>query len=468
MTKIPLAVAPRFYKPLLMARNAVRFCNLLRSEFGDLVLSRGFFDFYLLNHPDLVAVMLLNKEGLVDRVNRLNPIYQRIGNIGRSGLATSGAQHWKQQRRRIAPLFGATAIRGFGETMIATAESWLARWDALGRSGKTFNMKDETNELSLEVNTRCLFNTSLRGDHARLQGWFTVMKEYLEAFPVPVLSDWRVPTPLNLRTRRALRGFDRYAMQLIEQRRRAPLDPDSKDMVTRMLDARDEESGRGMTDEQICHEMLTFLIAGFESTSSALLWTFYQLSQHPAVEARVHEELDRVLGGRGLTMEDLPRLTYTKRVISEVLRQTPSVWFMARTAIEDLDLGGNPIKKGSHLLLSIPALHGHPGLWPDPTRFDPDRFLDDAVAQRSPNAYLPFGRGAHACIGSHFSLQELLVFTAVLCSRFRVVMAQQRFDPEDVRAGLSVYPRHGIKMRVVRRELTSARVPPPTTIGAPA
>ncbi len=453
-----LGVAPRFYKQLVLARNAVRFCNLLRADFGDLALARGFFDFYLVSDPGLVDTVLVNKERIVDRVDARNPIYQRIGTIGRSGLATSGARHWKQQRRRIAPLFAAPAIRGFGETMIETAEAWAERWDTKSQAGAPFDMKAEMNELSLEVNTRCLFDTELLGDHARLQGWFTTMKQYLEAFPYPVLGAWWCPTPLNLRTRRALRGFDRWAGGLIARRRAAPRGPDANDMVTRMLDARDPDGGRGMSDEEIIHEMLTFLIAGFESTSSALLWTFYQLSQHPAVEARVHDELDAVVGDRGLAMSDLPRLAYTRRVIDEVMRQTPSVWFMARTTLEDVDLGGNHIPEGSHLLMSIPTVHNHPGVWPEPARFDPDRFLPDAVARRSPGAYVPFGRGPHACIGAHFSVQELLIMTAVLARRFRAVLAEERFDPDDVRAGLSVYPRHGIRMRIERRTHRPARV----------
>ena len=448
---ITLGVAPRFYKQWQLARNAVGFCNQLRAEFGDLVLARGFFDFYLVNDPELVGMVLVNKDRIVDRVDARNPIYQRIGNIGRSGLATSAPEHWRPQRRRVAPLFGASTIRGFAETMIATAETWAARWDAKAASGVAFDMKAEMNELSLEVNTRCLFNTELRDDHARLQGWFSTMKRYLEAFPYPLFGAWWFPSPLNLGTRAALRAFDRWALGLIARRRAAPLAPDAIDMITRMLGARDPETGRGMSDEEIVHELLTFLIAGFESTSSALLWTFYQLSQHPDIEARVHAELDDVLGDRALTMADLPKLGYTRRVIDEVMRQTPAVWFMARTTVTEVDLGGNRIPEGSHLLMSIPTLHNNPAVWSEPARFDPDRFLPEAVAARSPGAYVPFGRGPHACIGSHFSLQELLVMTAALARRFRAVLVDD-LDPTDVRAGLSVYPRHGVRMRLERRD----------------
>ena len=452
---VPLAVTPRYHKQLLLARNPVRFCDELRSEFGDFVRARGIYDFYLVNHPDLVAAILVDKDGAVGRAGSLNPMYERIGNIGRTGLATSAPQHWKQQRRRIAPLFTASAIRGFGETMIATAMRWAERWDATSRTGASFNIKDETNELSLDVNTRCLFGAELGDDHGRLQGWFSVMKEYLETFPYPVVGQWWFPSPINLRTKLALRGFDRYAMDLVGRRRQAARDPNAKDMVARMIDARDAETGRGMTAEQICHEMLTFLIAGFESTSSALLWLFYHLAQNPEIEARMHAELDRVLGGRRPALEDLAALSYTKRVIDEVMRKSPSSWFVSRTTTEAREFGGTRLAPGSHFLVSIPTLHNHPGLWPNPDRFDPDRFLPDAVARRSPNTYVPFGRGAHACVGVHFSLQELLIMAAVLCSRFRVVMAQSRFDPQDVRAGVSVYPRHGIRMRVVRRQHSS-------------
>lgn len=453
-----LAITPRFHKQFLLARNAVRYCNELRRDFGDFVLARGLLDFYFLNSPELIGVALLNKEGTIERDAEKNKIYERLRNIGRSGLATSGAQHWRSQRRRIAPLFTASAIRGFAETMIATAEEWSERWAVRSQGGEIFDLKTEMNELALEVNTRCLFGTKLRDEQARLQGWFSIMKAYIEGFPYPVFSEWWFPSPLNLRTRLALRSFDRYALGLIEARHAEPLDPDAKDMVTRMLCARDPETGRGMSDEQICHEMLTFLIAGFESTSSALLWTFYQLARAPEVEARMHAELDSVLGDRALTPDDLPRLDYTRRVIDEVMRQTPSAWFIARTALADIELGGHKIAQGSDLLMSIPTLHNNPDVWPDPGRFDPDRFLPEHEAQRSPNAYLPFGRGPHACIGAHFSRQELLVVVAVLGRRFRVGSSGPDIDPGDVRAGLSMYPRRSLSVRVERRERATPRL----------
>ncbi|KAB2910510.1 MAG: cytochrome P450, partial [Kofleriaceae bacterium] len=231
MSAVPLGVAPRFWKQWVMGRNPVRYLDLLRDRFGDLVRARGFFDFYLVNDPELVGTVLVNKERIVDRVDPRNPIYRRIANIGRSGLATSGPQHWRQQRRRIAPLFGASAIRGFGASMLAAAVEWSERWDARSRAGTALDLKDEMNELSLEVNTRCLFDAELRDDHARLQRWFDAMKDYLQAFPYPLVSAWWFPSPLHLRTKRALRGFDRWAAELIAQRRAAPRAPDAADMI---------------------------------------------------------------------------------------------------------------------------------------------------------------------------------------------------------------------------------------------
>lgn len=446
---LTLGRPPRFHRQLLLARNPVGYCDALRAGFGDLVHARGFFDFYLVVDPTAVNAVLLNKDRLVERLDERNPIYQRIRNIGRTGLATSGAAHWQAQRRRVAPLFTPAAIRGFGESMLATAGAWAERWDAFARAGRAIDLKTEMNELSLEVNTRCLFATELRDDHARLQGWFTTMKAYLEAFPYPVVSAWRFPSPLNLRTRAALRSFDRWAQGLLDVRRAAPSTGEG-DLVTRMLAARDPETGVGMSDSEIIHELLTFLIAGFESTSSALLWTFGQLARHPEVEARVHAELDAVVGDGPVTMDHLPRLTYTRRMLDEVMRQTPSVWFMARTAIAEVDLGGVRVPEGSHLLLSIPTIHNHPDVWPEPARFDPDRFLPEQVAARPPGAYLPFGRGAHACIGAHFSMQEMLIMVAVLGRRFRAVTTDD-IDTRDVRAGLSVYPRRPVRVHLERR-----------------
>jgi cytochrome P450 len=202
--------------------------------------------------------------------------------------------------------------------------------------------------------------------------------------------------------------------------------------------------------------MLTFFIAGHETTASGLLWTFYHLATNPRVEVELLRELERVVEGRAVSIEHYADLPFARRVIDEVQRLTPSTWFFGRTALEDMDLGGARIKKGALVALSSPSLHRNEKSWPDPERFDPDRFLPEVAARRSPDSYIPFGRGAHVCIGKHFALQELVLVTAVLARRFRLVIESRPFDPEDVNAGVSMSPRGGIQMRAERRHASHA------------
>lgn len=456
---IALSTPPRFHAQWLLSKNPVAYCKQLARQYGDFVHARGFLDFYLVNHEALLGSVMVNRTGRLERIHPDNPIYERIANVGRSGLATSPEAHWKTQRRLLAPLFTASAIRGFADTMVATGDQWVERWHERARSGRRFDLKSEMNQLSLDVNTRCLFNTDLREDHVRLERWFSAMKDYLEAFPYPVVSEWWFPSRLNLRTRRALRSFDRYARQLIEERRAAGAGNSTQDLVSRMMAATDPQTGRAMSEAEICHEMLTFLIAGYESTSSALLWSFIHLAREPEVERQLLAELDSVLAGRMPTHADLHKLKYTRRVVDEVMRITPSVWFMARSTSTETDLGGHTLPAGSHLLVCIPAVHHNPRHFPNPEKFDPDRFLPEAVARRSPNVYMPFGRGPHACIGTHFSLQELVLMLAQLASRFRVELDKPGLDMEDVRAGLSVYPRQRVWARIVPRREAPRSMP---------
>lgn len=445
-SNIPLAVSPWFHNQRLMATNPIRYFKELQRDFGDFVRVRGLLQGYFLNDPELIGVMLTSKT-----IDRSTKIHERMSNVSRTGLTTGDGPRWRKQRRLLAPLFTAAAVRGFGEVMIDVAQDWAERWEAASRNGTVFNIKDEMNELTLKLNAKYLFSTEVSGDQAELKQGFAVLKEYLECIPYPIVGDFSFPRPLHLRTRKAIQLFDRYTTDLIEQRRSASIDQGSKDLVARMLLAKDPETGATMNDDEIRHEMLTFFVAGYETTSSGLLWTFYHLAKHPEVEAQVHAELDAVLGDRPLTMDDYPKLSYTKRFIDEVQRITPSTWFFARSPIEDIDLCGTPVKKGSLLAISTPSLHQNPKVWPNPERFDPDRFLPEVAAKRSPNAYIPFGRGEHICIGKYFALQELVLVTAALARQYRVVMEQPDFELDDVNAGVSMYPRHGIKMRAVRR-----------------
>jgi cytochrome P450 len=197
--------------------------------------------------------------------------------------------------------------------------------------------------------------------------------------------------------------------------------------------------------------MLTFFIAGYETSAASMCWSWYHLANNPDVEARLHEELDAVLGGRPPTMDDLPKLEYTRKFIEEVMRITPSTWFTGRTTTQEVELWGARIPKGKILLISIPAVHNNPRVWPEPERFDPERFSPARSAGRPQCAYMPFSRGEHTCIGKFFAIQEVTIALATLAARFRAVIEPGGFSDE-LASGFSVSPRYGLTVKIVPRE----------------
>jgi cytochrome P450 len=221
------------------------------------------------------------------------------------------------------------------------------------------------------------------------------------------------------------------------------------DLLSMLLEARDEETGEGMTDRQVRDEVMTLVLAGHETTANALAWTFWLLATHDDVRERLERELDDVLGGRPARAEDLPALPYLRRVIDESLRLRPSVWGTAREAIRPVTVGGFELPAGRNILLITYLTHRHPHFWDDPERFDPDRFTPERSVGRHRYAYAPFGAGPRMCIGNGFALMEAQLILAATLGRYRLVLdpqARVALDP-----GVTLRPKHGLLMRAVPR-----------------
>jgi cytochrome P450 len=269
---------------------------------------------------------------------------------------------------------------------------------------------------ALEVVGRALFSHDLSGQahdlvQAVLDALDVVVRRARSPLPLPV--DW--PTPGNRRLRRSLDTLDSAVAEMVAERRRH--DPDCPDLLSMLLMARDEVDGRGFDDRQVRDEIVTLIVAGHETVASALTWTWHLLSEHPDVEDRLHAEVDEVLGeGRRPTYADLPRLTYTRQVIDEALRLYPPAWVISRRAIVDELLHDHAVPAGSYVFVSPYVLHRTPQYWPDPDRFDPDRFAPGASVDRF--AYIPFGAGPNLCIGRDFALVEATLLVAAVAARF--------------------------------------------------
>jgi cytochrome P450 len=274
----------------------------------------------------------------------------------------------------------------------------------------------------------------------------------LSAFPLtmspfaPLLE--RLPLPIVWRYDRAQATLDRLIYRIIADRRARP--DDRGDLLSMLLLASDaEEGGAQMTDRQVRDEAMTIFLAGHETTANALSWTWHLLAGHPDVERRLHDEIDRVLGDRTATVDDVPGLVYTRMVLAETMRRYPPAWGIGRRAIEDFAIGGYRVPKDTVVLVSQFLLHHDARFFPDPERFDPDRWLPERQNTRPKFAYFPFGGGTRVCIGEPFAWMEGILVLATLAQHWRL----ERLDtaPVPMQPGITLRPATGIRMRAMAR-----------------
>ncbi|HEY9283034.1 MAG TPA: cytochrome P450, partial [Pyrinomonadaceae bacterium] len=323
------------------------------------------------------------------------------------------------------------------------AEAQARRWQERARSGEPLDVAGEMMRLTLRIIGLTMFTTDLTSEADVIGRSLDVIRAHsIRAMWRPANLPVWVPTPSNLRFRRALAAGDRVMREMIEARRSGEIRND--DLLSLLLRARDEETGEGMSDEQLRAEVVTIVGAGHETSAVTLSWAWYLLSQHPEVEGRLHEELARVLAGRTPTLEDLPRLAYATMVVEETMRLYPPAWAISRTAKRADTLGGYPVAAGSEALLIPYVTHRHPDFWDDPDEFRPERFAPAAKESRPRFSYFPFGGGPRQCIGQHFAMAEMLIVVATLAQRFRLRLAPGRaVVPE---ASISLRPREGVPM----------------------
>jgi cytochrome P450 len=369
---------------------------------------------YLMTSPDAARHVL--------QENHFNyskdvPTFAFLRRVLGNGLFTSDGKFWLRQRRLAQPAFHRHRVAAFADTMSDEATTVAERWQALAGSGRPIDVAPEMMRLTLNVVTRALFTAERAEDVSAIAESITTLVEDITVrFNHPFYPPPGLPTPRNRRFRHALRTLDRVVYGIIAERRRQRAD--TGDLLGLLLEARDEESGEGMTDKQLRDEVATFYLAGHETTAVALTWVWYLLSTHPDVASRLHAELDDVLNGRVPSLGDLPSLPYTLMVIEEAMRLYPPVWITSRKAIADDVIGGYRVPANAIVAVSPYAVHHSRQLWDDPDRFDPERFASERVKDRPPFAYFPFGGGPRQCIGMGFALMEAQLILATLAQRF--------------------------------------------------
>lgn len=395
-----------------MMRDPLAFLTGAVRQYGDVIrLALGGKHSYLVAHPNEVKQILQDENQRFGKDPRVENLRVLLGD----GLFTSEDETWLAQRRLMQPAFHRRQLAALAGSMAESTAVTTDRWQKAAAEQTPLDIVHEMILLTQHIVVSTLFGMDL-GDRdeqvvlameqaIRLFGGFN--KTLLPAF---------VPTPRRIRFRQALHTLDRLMYQIIDERRRSGLE--RADLLALLLNARDPETGVGMTDRQLRDEVMTLFIGGHETSAMTLAWACHLLGQHPEVETRLHAEVDAVLGGRTPTIEDLPSLRYTRMIVDEVLRLYPAGWLASRQARADSIVGGYAIPAQSIIFISSYVTHRHPAFWEQPDVFDPERFHPERASQRPRFAYFPFGGGPRLCIGYHFALMEVQIALAMIAQRY--------------------------------------------------
>ncbi|MFE1173043.1 cytochrome P450 [Streptomyces sp. NPDC058773] len=451
-THLPKAV-PR----LSLRENLVGLAEMRRDQLAFLVRSvRTHGDIFhmrlgglptvMVNHPDYLQHVLVDNHQNYDKDNFL---YRATRTVLREGLiANKGGEPWRRHRRIMQPSFSRSSVADFTTNISDLTGDLLRQWEEPAGRGAVVDVTTEVANLALRIVLRALFGVDADDRGRRFE------RDFLEVnaiagdffrFPFPPLS-WYSPS--RNRLRQLIREMDDFIAYLIDAR--LARESDKPDLFTLLLNAMDEETGTGLTHAQLANEILAMIIAGYETSSNSISWIFYQLAAHPDIQHRVHDEVDGVLNGRLPTLDDLPRLTYTRMVIDETLRLFTPAWQTMRHAVADDIIGGYRIPRGTDVYLNLFTFHRHPDFWPDPTRFDPERFTPEEVARRPRHVYQPFGSGPRHCLGKHFALTELHIITAMLAQTFHITRPAGQ-APVGFAPLITLHPKGGIHLRLKRR-----------------
>ena len=421
-------------------------------EHGDVVRFRGIgplFPVYLFVHPDYVRHALQDNHRNYPKTPFVNDKWRMV--VG-EGLICSTGDFWRRQRRLAQPAFHRQLIQGFGTVMTGTTEKLLGRWQGYAARGEPLNMSEEMVHHALSVLAQCIFSADWSRE-AEVMGpavEVAIGHAYHQLESFVSLPEY-LPTPANRRFKQARATLDEIVYRLIAERHRslARGEEQPRDLVSALMEARDEETGGRMSDEQVRNEIMTFMFGGHETVANGLAWTLYLLSRHPLVARRLEREVDEVLGGRVPTVDDIPNLKYTTMVIEESLRLYPPVWLISRTPVADDEVGGYHIPAGSMVLLSSYVSHRHPDFWDNPEGFDPERFSLERSAGRPRHAWFPFSGGPRKCIGDYFGMMEMQLVIPMIAQRYRVSLVPGH--PVVPKPGITLGQQHGLLMTVEPR-----------------
>jgi cytochrome P450 len=441
---IPLKDAPGPRSSLLnyagLRRAPLPFWERCASRYGGFVhVPMGPVHIVVLSDPALIERVLI-EDAASYRKHYGTRILKRI--IGR-GLLTSEGDFWLRQRRLAQPAFHRKRIEGYAQVMVDYTTRMLEGW----RDGETRDIYAALSALTLEVVAKTLFDADVRTRVKEVGGALETLLVTFERWLANGirLPEW-VPTPTNRRFAAAASVVDRLVDGILADRRGST--EDRGDLLSMLMAVRDEETGKGMSEQQLRDEVMTLVLAGHETTANTLVWTFHLLAENPRVEEKLAAELASVLGGRPPTIEDIPRLPYTSCIVKESMRLYPAAWGMGRETTRDTDIGPYRVPRGTTILILQWMAHRDSKYFPSPRVFQPERWEGDLAKTLPRFAYFPFGGGPRQCIGNAFAMMESTLILATIASRYRLRAAYDAVEPV---AAATLRPKGAVPMRTICR-----------------
>ena len=386
-------------------------------------------ELWVVSNPDDVKRVLVSNHRNYTKGIGLDRVKILLGN----GIMTSEGDLWKRQRYMMQPHFHRRVITQFAGLINDCNDRFIARWEAQAARGELVNVTDDMSELTLEIVLRSIFGTDLE----RLQ-------QDMGGNPFDLVAK---ETARDLKFAYKFRQLTKLVAALIT-RRRAEQAPHF-DFLGMLMDSRDKETGSPMSERELIDEVMTLIVAGHETTASALNWCWYLLSQNPQAEAKLHAELDLVGEQASPSLADMESLEWTRNVCDEALRLYPPGWLLSRRTIEGDVLSGFPVPAGTDVLLSLYLLHRHPRYWKEPAAFRPERFDAEHEAERPRFAYMPFAAGPRHCIGETLALYEMYMHLYKVARRYRLTYVPDR--PLEIEAQINLRTRHPLLMKLERR-----------------
>jgi len=407
----------------------------LTAQRGHVVRFRTFkTEIYVISEPALIEDVLVTKSSSFRKGRGTQRLVRLLGR----GLLTADQPNHLRQRRLVQPAFHRKRIDGYAQVMVERTRALVERW----RPGATIDVDREMNHLALEIVSLALFGSDLSRD---LETVASALDEALATFAFAILPFTEffdgIPIPPTRRLRHARARLDSVVFRMIAEHRAGAGNPD--DLLSMLLSSEDDER-TGLSDAAVRDEAMTILLAGHETTANALAWTVYLLQRNPAIAARLVAQLDEVLGGRDATVEDLPRLDYVRAVFAETMRLYPPAWITARRALAPVEVGPYALRRGDVAIVSQYVSHRDPRYFPDPERYDPERWLGSSAPPKF--AYFPFGGGNRVCIGESFAWMEGVLVLATILQRVELTRVDD--GPVKTMPLVTLRPRSPIRARV--------------------